>query len=271
MTKTSNAYNLNAYPNPVELGYYPKNKTWYPINHYFEPNDGTVFIRGEGRLKIGKWKKVTLDPLPNPYTAEQIKEVADEYGLFAAMGMIQGWGRCNLFADNSCGLDYVKYEVANMATLGKVYDEFTDVVQEVGDNFIQGLLKHKFKLNGTIEKGWLWYDYKNENDCGQLVGMVGIYERIKLHPLQYVDHYLGPSIFACRILPMFNPMDFDLMLAKLFYYRHYSKNGKRSEKMLDKIVSVHDRIQHLTGSKRIADSFEKIFEANKKVEIPNAA
>ena len=268
MKKTTKAFQLDAYPNPVELGYYSDKKVWYPINYYLEPNQGEAFIRGEGCLKTVKWKKVTLDPCSNPYTAEQIKAVADEYGMLASFGMIQGWGRCNLFSDSSYGLDYTKYEVANMGTLGKLYDDYTDVVQRVGDSFVEGLLSNGFKLNGDIAKGWLWYGYIDEENYGKLIGQVGIYEN-HLHPLQHVDHCLGNVFFGGRTLPMFNPMSFDTMLEKLFYHKYFEKddrlNDKKSRKMLDKIVSVHDRIEHLTGSKEIADNFHEVFKSQEKL------
>ena len=260
MNKMSKAFHLEPMPDPVTLRLHPKEKVWYPVR---KSDDKELFICGKGCIKITKtWKTATIQPFSNPYTAEEVKNVADEYGLNAVMGMIGGWGACSLFSDNSYGLRSVQYEVANMATLGKAYDDFTDIVQVIGDKFIDGLLKKNFTLQGTREKGSLWYDYKSSNDYGSLVGFTGIYEKVKLHHLQYVEHSIGPSFLGCRVLPMFDPIGFDNMLTTLFYYKYYTEDRKKYEKMIDKYVSVHDRIEHLT-TKGIADSFHKIFEAQK--------
>jgi len=269
MKKTSKAFQLDPMPDPVLIKLCKKNKKWYPIDDSYS-DKGESFIRGQGWVKTGKWKEHTIQPLSNPFTAKEIKTVADEFGFNAAMGMIQGWSRCSLFHDNSYGLDYVKMEIANMATLGELYDTYTDLIQSIGDEFIANLLKKGFKLDGNIEKGWLWYNYVDENNFGQLVGQVGIYENIWLHPLQHVDHCIGGRILGGRILPMFNPISFDSMLMTLFNNKYYSKDFKKSRKMLAKIVSVHDRIAHLT-TKTIADKFRRIFEAQEKLEIVEKA
>jgi len=264
MQKTSKAFQLDPMPDPVLIKLCKKDKKWYPIDTSYT-DKGKNFIYGQGWVKTDKWKEHTIQPLSNPFTAKEVKDVADEFGLNAAMGMIQGWGRGCLFHDRSYGLDYTKMEVANMATLGELYDTYTDLVQSVGDEFIANLLKKGFKLEGSIEKGWLWYN-SDENNPGNLVGQVGIYETVWLHPLQHVDHCIGGRILGGRVLPMFNPISFDSMLMTLFFYKYYSKDYKRSDKMLAKIVSVHDRIAHLT-TKTIADKFHRIFEAQELLKI----
>ena len=264
MKKMTRAFQLDPMPEPVELHYYPKTKLWYADNGY---DNNAVFIKGVGYKKMTKtWKHETVAPLSNPFTAEELQAVAEKYGLNGAMAMVQGWGSGCLLNDNSFGLAYARYEVANMVTFGKAYDEFTDAVQEIGDVFIDGLLAKGFSLHGTREKGSLWYDYKNETECGQLVGFCGIYEKVKLHPLQYVEHSLGKLFVAFRVSPMFDPIGFDDMLMTLFYYKYHTKNGEKSRKMLDKYVSVKDRIKHLAGAKA-AKAIESIFELQKKVDI----
>jgi len=258
MKKTSKAFQLDPMPDPVTIKFNKKDQKWYPVDDSYT-DKGKNFIYGLGWVKTDKWKEHTIQPLSNPFTAKEVKTVADEFGLNAAMGMIQGWFY-SLYNDRSYGLDYTKMEVANMATLGELYDTYSDVIQSIGDEFIADLLKKGFKLNGSIENGWLWYNYIDENNPGNLVGQVGIYETIYLHPLQHVDHCIGGRIFGGRILPSFNPISFDSMLMTLFHNKYYSKDFKKSDKMLAKIVSVHDRIAHLT-TKTIADKFHRIFEA----------
>jgi hypothetical protein len=262
--KTTKAFQLEVMKEPVRIAFDKKNKKWYPLNGCHSDAENNLFIYGRGHVKIGKWKKETVEALP-VLTAEGIKAIYDKYGLNVAMGMVRGWGGYSLFHDNSCGLNYVKYEIANMATFGKEYDIFTDKVQVIGDQFVKELLTNGFTLHGTIEKGSLWYGYKNENDCGNIIGSVGIYEKVWLHPLQYVDHCVGMAIFGCRFPPNFNPISFDdNLLAKLFMYKYYDADMsfKTSDKMLKKIVSVYDRIKHLT-SKESADAIKSIFELQK--------
>jgi len=260
MKKSTKAFQLNPMPESVLIHYYPKEKTWYPDNSY-EKN--SIFIRGKGHVKMTKaWKHETIEPLPE-LTAEALQKVASKYGLNGAMSMVQGWGKCCLKNDTSFGLDSAKYEVANMVTFGKQYDEFTDAVQKIGDDFIEGLLSKGFTLKGNT----LWYGYKNETDCGKLVGFTGIYEKIKLHPLLYIDHSLGRSFMAVRVPPMFDPIGFDNMLTTLFYFKH---GLDKSRKMLQKYVSVYDRIKHLAGAKS-AKGIKSIFELQKKLEIPETS
>jgi len=264
MKKMTRAFQLDPMPEPVELHCYPKNKTWYADNGY---EKGKIFIQGEGYKKITKtWKHETVAPLSNPFTAEGLKAVADKYGLNGAMAMVQGWGSGCLLNDGSYGLMDAKYEVANMATLGKQYDDYTDTVQVIGDTFIEGLLSKGFSIHGNREKGSLWYDYKNENEYGHLTGFTGVYEKIKLHPLLHVEHSIGISFMASRVLPMFNPISFDDMLVQLFFSKYYTKDFKKSDKMLDKYVSVYDRIRHLAGLES-ADAIKSIFELQEKLQI----
>ena len=264
MKKMTKAFQLDPMPDPVELHYYPKNKAWYADNGY---EKGKIFIKGEGYKKVTKtWKHEKVAPLSNPFTAEELKAVADKYGLNGAMAMIQGWGCGCLLNDCSIGLFYAKYEVANMATLGKQYDDFTDAVQAIGDMFIDGLLSKGFNIKGNREKGSLWYGYKNENEYGHLTGFTGVYENIKLHPLLHIDHSIGVSFMAGRVLPMFNPITFDDMLVQLFNSKYYMKDGEKARKMLNKYVSVYDRIRHLAGLES-ADAIKSIFELQEKLQI----
>lgn len=268
MKKTSQAFQLDSMIEPVTLFRNPKDKKWYPKTHFYECNKNQIFIYGQGWVKVDKWKQVTIDPLTNPFTAEQLKTVADEYGLNAAMGMIKGWSSSSLFDDNSIGLDVVKYEVANMTTFGKVYDIYSNHVQKVGDAWVKGLLDNGFTMDGTIENGWLWHNYKNENDCGELLGKCGIYGKVKLHPLQHVNHNIGYG----RVPPMFNPISFDKLLETLFraIYLKPDNDYSKVDAMLKKIESVEDRIKHLT-TKEIAEGIASIFEAQKELDIARAA
>ena len=264
MKKTTKAFQLNPMQEPVTIKLNPKDKTWYPQTHFYADKN-EIFIYGQGWVKTDKWKEQVIQPFQDPYTAQEVKTIADEYGFNAAMGMIGRGNNQSLFDDNGCGSDYTKYEVANMTTLGKVYDDYTTLVQSIGDAFIANLLKKEFTLHGKVEKGLLWHNYKSEDDPGNIVGSVGIYDKVHLHPLQHVEHCIGMSIFGCRCLPMFNPMTFDDMLMRLFFYKYYSENGRKSRKMLDKCVSVRDRIAHLT-TETIATSFNKIFEVQDTFE-----
>lgn len=262
------AYQLERMTEPVRIALNPADKKWYPINGIYK--DDELFIMGKGRVKIGKWKKETLNPLPE-LKAEFLKPIYDLYGINVAMGMISGWGGVSLYHDNSYGLNGTKYEVINMALLGKQYDDFTDKVQVIGDNFIQGLCSNGFMIQGTMEKGSLWYDYKDENNYGCLVGSVGIYERVRLHPLQHIEHFLGMAVIGCRILPQFDPISFDSLLVKLFMSRYYKDNEgnsrfEKADKMLNEIVSVKDRIAHLSSQKS-ADEIASIFSLQKELTL----
>lgn len=277
MKKMTTAYQLDRITEPVTIALNPADKKWYPIDGIYKDNehgiykDNELFIMGKGRVKINKWKKETLNPLPE-LKAEFLKPIYDQYGLNVAMGMINGWGGSSLYHDNSYGLNGTKYEVINMALLGKQYDDFTDKVQVIGDNFIQGLCSNGFMIQGTMEKGSLWYDYKDENNFGSLVGSVGIYERVKLHPLQHIEHVLGIAVIGCRSLPQFDPISFDSLLVKLLMSRYYKDNEEgnsgyeKADKMLNEIVSVKDRIAHLSSQKS-ADEIESIFNLQKELTL----
>jgi len=267
MKKLSPAFNLEPMSEPITLVQNPKNKKWYPLTHFYS-DKSELFIYGEGYVKIGKWKRETVEPCGNPFTSKELKTVCDTYGLNASMGMVKGWGHCSLYDDHSYGLDSAKMEVANMATLGEAYDKYSDHVQQVGDAWIEALLKNGFSFhNGDAHKGWLYYDYKNSTEYGKLLGQCGVYEKIRLHPLQHVDHSLGVSVFRCRCLPMFNPMSFDDMLGHLFraIYIKPDNDYSKVDSMLAKIVSVKDRIAHLTN-KAIAEGINSIFEAQKELD-----
>jgi len=253
--KSTRGFQLDPMPEPVTVVFNKKENQWYPT---CKGDTNEIFIYGKGRIKIGKWKKEVIQPLSNPFTAKELKAVKDQYGYHAAMGMIQGWGAYSLFDDQSIGLSYTKFEIYNMADLGEEYDEFTDDVQIIGDNFIQGLLNHEFRMEGKC----LWIK-------DNLVGFTDIYEKIRLHPLLHLDHSVGDfSFMSRRMLPVFNPITFDDMLVMLFNAKYQNGSDyKKADKMLAKYVSVYDRIKHLT-TKAIADSFHTIFKLNEKLTIP---
>ena len=263
-TKTTPAFQLGAIDKPIEA--FKINSKWFPADLY-TLQENTLFVKGTGRINITKKiQKEVVNPLPE-LTAKGIKSVYDKYGMNVALGMVNGWGGSNLFHDSSYGIQSTRYEVANMALLGKKYDEFTDRVQIIGDHFVEGLLANGFTLHGDITKGSLWYDYKDANNYSNLTGFVGIYERIALHPLQHVEHYVGHSFLGGRILPSFNPITFDNMLVKLFMSRYYEKDNSftKSDKALEEIVSVKDRIAHLT-SEVVADEIASIFDLQKSLQ-----
>lgn len=263
MSKMTKAYQLGVMTTPTTIVFDKKNNVWYPLN---DAHDTDVFVMGKGRFKVGKWKKEILQPL-EILTAEGLKPIYDKYGFNAVLGMVKGWSNSSMFHDHSIGLSYVQYEVLNMALIGKPYDIFTNKVQEIGNHFIEGLLKNKFSIQGNIEKGSLWYNYIDENNYGQLVGFVGLYEKIHLHPLQYIEHNIGRSFMSVRMPPSFNPMDFDDMLKRLFQAKYYEKDAKdafkKSEDMLKEIESTRDRIAHLTNDK-VAEEIASIFELQKE-------
>ena len=269
MNKMTHAYQLGAMTIPTTLVFNKKNNTWYPLNDAHNKDtkwENELFVSGEGHFKVSKWKKEIIQPLET-LTAEGLKPIYDKYGLNAVLGMVKGWGSCSLFHDNSMGLSYVKYEVLNMALIGKPYDTFTDKVQEIGNHFIEALLNNGFTIQGNIAKGSLWYNYVDENNYGYLAGFVGLYEKIQLHPLQYLDHYIGRSFYAAHMPPSFDPDSFDDMLMKLFQAKYYDKEAddafKKSEDMLKEIVSTKDRIAHLTNDK-VAEEIASIFDIQKK-------
>ena len=269
MNKMTHAYQLGAMTTPTTIALDKKNKIWYPLNdaHYKDTKwANELFVSGKGTFKIAKWKREIIQPL-EVLTAEALKPIYDKYGFNAVLGMVKGWSNSSMFHDHSIGLSYVQYEVLNMALIGKPYDTFTDKVQEIGDHFVEELLKNGFKLEGNIVKGSLWYNYVDENNYGKLVGFVGLYEKIHLHPLQYIEHNIGRSFMSVRMPPNFDPISFDEMLMKLFQAKYYDKEAddafKKSEDMLKEIVSTKDRIAHLTNDK-VAEEIASIFDIQKE-------
>jgi len=240
MRKSTKAFQLQAMTEPVTFVIQPRTKKLFPVD---DPEAKEHFIYGEGHKKTAKWKRITIDPLSDPFTAEEIAAVADEHGWPAPLGMVQGWGRYCLANGQSCGLSYHKHEVFTMAKYGKVYDEFTDKVQAIGDKFVASLLSKGFRMEGKI----LWYDDR----------IIGSTDRFRLHPIQYIDHCLMGMLWTP---PMFNPMELDDLMVKLFIGKYGT--GKVYERNIDKIVSVKDRIASLT-TKTIAKEIESIYELQK--------
>jgi len=249
----------------IALIYVKSEKKWLPM-YRAGMNNNEIFVQGRGWVNMKKWKNpkiVYVTPLES-VTGKALKAVKDAYGYEAAMGMVHGYGVDCLYHDHSCGLSYAKLEFCNACDLGEFYDKYSDVLQEIGDKFVASLLDHGFYLQGT----WLYYGdeaKKDTDDYGNIVGRTGIYEKIKLHPLQYVDHCIGSSAFLGRMLPVWNPMDFEQLLFSLFYAKYdlddednYKAFTKRKESM-----SVLDQIADLTNDD-VANSFEGIFEAEKE-------
>ncbi len=215
---------------------------WYPSsnNELFEKE---LFIRGEGWVKIlQKMRKgaIEVHPLPDDWTAQDIKERVDEYGLDVAMGLLHGEGMQSLFEDGSVYLSWHKHEFQNMAYFGKIYDEYTDKVDEVGKRFVSALMKKGYFLKGT------WLNY-GENLIDQLTD-------IKLEPLEHTGHNVK-GIFHTR--PSFDPIEYDKVLATLMMAQCDTQDEKIT--LLDKYVSIKERIEYLS-SKEIAEDMENIFE-----------
>ena len=107
---------------------------WVPLR---EPGDKHVFVYGAGTIAVRKdAKRVSVEPLPKEWTAEQVRKVYLEYGYSGAQAMLKGWGAWSLWDDNSYGLAYHKAEVGNMCVYGKAYDDFTDEMKAAGDGFV---------------------------------------------------------------------------------------------------------------------------------------
>jgi len=254
MKKTSRLFVLEPMENDVELVYVRSQKKWLPVGpSYGDPNH--IFVRGKGWLNMKKWKNVkraTLKPLKE-ITGKALKEVKDQYGYAAAMGLVRGWGGQSLHHDNSIGLHGAKLEFYNACDLGELYDKYTDTLQRVGDAFIAGLLENGWRMDGKT----LWYE-------DRLAGFCGVYEKIKLHPILHADHSVG-AIFGGRILPNWNPITFETMLFSLWYTKYDmgdDSKRKKYEKVWDN-TSVRDKIADLT-TEEIASSFEEIFETQKE-------
>lgn len=225
---------------------------WVPPKN---ASDKHIFVYGKGLIKIPKKAEHAFPtPLSEDWTAEQIKVVYNQYGFSGAQGMLHGWGNLSLWDDMSYGLAYYKHELGNMCLYGKSYDEFTDKVQEIGNKFVAKLLDDGFRLEGDK---WLWYG-KN---------LVCDLRNHPIHPLRFIDHCVH-GLFP--IAPSFNSIGFDTMLEKLFVGKYgmsddYGGSGRKGARpILDRIVSVRDRIAHLTNEE-IADSFQDIFELQKRL------
>ena len=256
MRKMTKAFKLKAMTEQVRAFQYIKNgeekKSWLPLsdsNFHEVANGGKIFIRGKGTFKLGKRMQasiVDVPRLPFNWTAADIKKTADDFSLAVAEGLLQGWGSQSLFQDSSVALCYAKHELYNMAYFGKAYDDFTDKVDKVGQRFIKSLLHKDYHLDGA------WFSYKkNAGDIA--MGQAGLYEEIRLSPLQHIDHLLQGIVHTA---PMFDPITWDKLMVKLIAAR------RNSRALLDKYVSVKDRIKFLTTQK-IANDFEQIFEWQK--------
>lgn len=235
MRKMTKAYQIKPVTGPVKA--YKFKSHWYPMTE-----DQLFFIPSQG------WKRITksmcnsltdVEPLPANWTAADIQDRARQFSLEVAEGLLQGWGGFSLFNDQSIGLAYAKHELANMAYFGKIYDDFTDKVHEVGQRFIKCLFQKGYWFQGK----WMWYKDK-------VVGMTGLYESVWLHPTQHIDHLLKGIV---HVRPMFNPINFEKMLISLISVR------RNYDSIFKKYVSVKDRIKFLSTQK-IAEDFEKIFE-----------
>ena len=235
MRKMTKAFQLEPITDIVRAIKYKGD--WYPLTEN-DLKDKHIFIKGWQKITNSMMKTVTVVPNLTPeWTAQDIKEVADKFSLEVAYGLLQGWGG-SLFSDQSIGLVYAKHEIQNMAYFGKLYDEFTDKVHELSQRFIKHLLSHGYSFEGS------WMYYKNE-----LVGQAGLYESIWLSPLQHIQHLLKGMI---HLRPQLDTVSLDEMLVKLIIAH---SNG---ETLLEKYVSVKDRIKFLTTQK-IANDFEQIF------------
>jgi len=248
MRKMTKAYQLKAMTEQVRAFQYKKKgeePKWLPLSEsdfHGVANGEQVFIRGNGWKKLGTRMRATIvevPRLPEEWTAANIKEVADKFSLEVAEGLLQGWGSQSLFHDNSVGLSYAKHELFNMAYFGKAYDDFTDKVNELGQRFIKCLLR---KRGYHFEGAWMYYGE-------EIVGQVGLYESVWLSPLQHIEHLIKGVL---HVQPMFDPIKFDEMLMKLIAVR------RNSRALLDKHVSVKDRIKFLSTQK-LANDFEQIF------------
>lgn len=251
MRKMTKAYQLKPMLIDMVAFQYRKHNTdtlrWYPLPEA-ELSEKETFIRGFGWVKILQYMRKSAVKIPNlseNWTAQDLKDIADKFSLDVAWGMLQGWsGQQSLFSDGSVGLTYAKHEVWNMTIFGKEYDDFTDKVHEVGMRFVKAVFNKGYRK----EHGgsYMWYQDK-------IVGAMGLYEKVRIHPSQHVDHLLSGIVHT---RPMFDPISFDELLRTLIGIR---KQGLR---LLDKYVSVKDRIKFLS-SQRIANDIEKIFEWQK--------
>ena len=231
--KSTKAFQLKLVKEPITV--IRENNVNYPLAN---PDDKEIFIHGKGRVKIGKCKRITVEPLTE-YTAENIQKIYTLYGYNVVLGLIKGWGNQSLFHDNSYGLDYHKFEIMNMCRYGKPYDIFTDKIQAIGDKFVATLLLNGFR----IENETVWV---GDKICGFL-------DRLPIHPLAYIEHCFRG---IASIPPSFNSIDFDDMLVQLISVK---EGIDKSTETLEKVVSVKDRITYLTNQE-ISNEIESIFE-----------
>jgi hypothetical protein len=244
MKKSSRAFQLNSIQEHVVHATKVGNM-WYPCKE----EDTELFIRGKGWIKL-KGEKSEIGNLPVEWTAKHLQYYYSLGSLAVCEGLLEGWGSYSLYQDGSYGLNYAKAEVANMIRFGKIYDEFTNYVQEIGDKFIANL-----REGYRIEGGTLWY--KDHLIC--------FLDRVHLHPLMHVEHLIKGLV---PIRPSFNPISFDRMLVALLVGKDCQENpGKHLNLTHDRVVSVHDRIAYLSNE-AIADSIGKIFEMQKVFTTP---
>ena len=214
---------------------------WYPC----KKEDTELFIRGTGWVKL-KGERPEVGNLPVEWTANDLRYYHKFYGSLAVCeGLLEGWGGSSLYQDGSYGLDYAKAEIRNMVIFGQIYDEFTDYVQKVGDEFIANLRKG-YRIDG----GTLWY--KDHLIC--------FLDRVHLHPLMHVEHIIKRLV---PIRPSFDPISFDKMLIELLVGIDSQEHlGKHTDLIIDRVISVRDRIAYLSNEK-IAEDISKIFEMQK--------
>jgi len=234
--KNTRVFQLGAYPVPTTVVLDKKNDEWWPHGNY---DDKEIVVMGKGVFKCAKWKRETIQPL-SPFTARNMATVGSVYGYHAVLGMIRGWGANSLFHDQAYGLTYAKCEVANMIRFGEMYDNYTDTVQKIGDSFVAGLTASGFRIDGTVEKGTLWY---GDN-------LTGFTDNLRIHPLQHVDHCLC----GFPTSPSFNAVNFDGVLVRLML---------AAGRDPDAVVSCKERIAVLTGNSELPEHFEEIFEMQK--------
>jgi len=224
---------------------------WYPC----KKDDVEIFIRGNGWVKL-KGEKPEVGNLPIEWTAKDLQYYHKFYGSLAICeGLLEGWGGNSLYQDSSYGLNYAKAEIRNMVIFGDVYDEYTDYIQKIGDEFIANL-HEGYRIEGggvginAKIGGTLWYkDY-----------LICFLDRVHLHPLMHVEHLIKGLV---PIKPSFDPISFDKMMIELLVAESTYEDPSNTTNMIhDRIVSVRDRIAYLSNEK-IAEDFIKIFEMEK--------
>jgi hypothetical protein len=227
-------------------------KVLYPI----EKDAKKVFVYGTGWVKAPKKGLVRVDNLPIEFTAEDVKKAYDKYGWHVVFGLLQDIGRFSLFEDRSYYLEFIHPEILNMCRWGRVYDEFTDKVQAIGDRFVG-----KLKERGYREQGNGFYF--NE----QFLFFTD--RETPIHPLRYVEHCHGFRFFQSK--PHFNSIAFEKMLVEIIFNRYYEIGNKgkemvRIDEIMEKYVSVRDSIAFLTDE-GIADEIGGIFELQKVFSV----